>query len=117
MSPCPVTVFVCTACGAGPGRPSPGEALARALLARVPGDGSVRIEPVDCLAVCDHPCTIAFSARDKWTYLVGGIDPDHDLDDILLAANRLAASEQPVLALADRPAFFRKGVIGRIPPV
>ncbi len=97
--------------------PAAGEALVVKLAARIPDDGSLRVVPVECLAVCDRPCTIAFAAPDKWTYLIGDIDPEHDSDDIILAAKRLSGSPAPVLALADRPSFFRKGVIGRVPSV
>lgn len=119
----PVTVFVCTACrfpasdSGETGTVSLGETLLARLLDRLPRETAVTLQPVDCLAVCDRPCTVAFSGQDRWTYLIGDIDPETDADDILLAAARLAASDQPVLALADRPPFFRKGVIGRIPPV
>ena len=122
MSHRSVTIFVCTACRFPASNEaetgalvSPGQALVARLLANLPDDTRVKVEAVDCLAVCDRPCTIAFSARDKWTYLVGDIDPETDFDDILLAANRLAASDLPILAMADRPPFFRTGVIARVP--
>lgn len=117
----PVTVFVCTACrfpasdSGDTGTISPGEALLTQLLNRLPRETAVTLQPVDCLAVCDRPCTIAFSAPGKWTYVIGDIDPETDAEDVLRAAAQLAASDQPVLALADRPPFFRKGVIGRVP--
>lgn len=118
----PVTVFICTACRhpsaeADADAIAPGEALIARLVERLPCDDRIKIQPTDCLAVCDRPCTIAFSGRDKWTYLIGDIDPKTDFEDILLTINRLIASDQPVLSLAERPAFFRKGVIGRVPPV
>lgn len=117
-----VTIFVCTACQhknadtEGERQSSPGQTLFLDLSARLLHHTSIRIEAVDCLAVCDRPCTIALGGPGNWTYLIGDIDPHADLDDILLAASRLAQSHQPVLALADRPPFFRRGVLGRIPP-
>ncbi|GAB4372848.1 MAG: hypothetical protein Kow00114_34520 [Kiloniellaceae bacterium] len=82
-------------------------------------DPDVTVAPVDCFAVCDRPVTLAFRALDgqRWSYLIGGAEPERDLADILAAARAVAASPHGVPAMADRPAFFRNGVIARVPPV
>ena len=118
----PDKFFICAACrlpasdNVKSAVASPGEALVARLRNKLSSGELVQIEPVDCLAVCDRPCAIAFSARDKWTYLIGDINPEVDAEDILLAPIRIATSGQPVLALAERPPFFRSGIIGKIPP-
>lgn len=120
-----VTIFVCVSC-----RPSvetsdgelakPGVALADTLIRHLKAsgrDGGLIVKPVDCLAVCERPCTIAFSGADKWTYLIGDLDPVLHLDEVVDAASSFAASENGIIPWAARPASFRKGVIARVPPL
>jgi len=118
------TIFVCTSCrrSLGEGEESfdqPGRGLVEAIEARLQGDGDRRITvtSVDCLAVCKRPCTIAFSAANKWTYLIGDLDPDSQVDEIVAAARSFAASDNGIVPWRERPASFRKGVIARVPPV
>jgi predicted metal-binding protein len=86
------------------------------LLARAADLREVEVQPVDCLAVCERPVTLAFQAAGGWTYIVGDADPARDLADILAAARAVAASPHGIPAMEDRPPFFRKGVIARVPP-
>ncbi len=106
-----VCLQVCTACGEDAGR-----RLYKALLARAADLREVEVQPVDCLAVCERPVTLAFQAAGGWTYIVGDADPARDLADILAAARAVAASPHGIPAMEDRPPFFRKGVIARVPP-
>ena len=89
-----------------------------AIEARLQGDshGRLAVTGVDCLAVCKRPCTIALSATDKWTYLIGDLDPNSQVDEIVAAARSFAASENGIVPWRERPASFRKGVIARVPP-
>src|SRR3546814_11356895 len=101
------------------GEPPVGGRLYEALRAAGSELPDIDMAPVDCFAVCDRPVTLAFQAVDgsaRWSYLIGGADPGHDLADILAAAQAVAASPHGVPAMADRPPFFRKGVIARVPP-
>ena len=118
------TIFVCISCrrSLGEGEESfdqPGRLLIEAIEARLRGDGygRVSVAGVDCLAVCKRPCTIALSAADKWTYLIGDLDPDTQVEEIVAAARSFAASENGIIPWRERPASFRKGVIARVPPV
>ena len=117
-----VVVFVCTSCdeachdnGKGNGE-SRGALLYRQLAVLGAECNSVDIVPVDCLAVCDRSVTVAFVAPGKWTYIVGGIDPERDGEDVFAVAQDVAASSHGVLAMEQRPPFFRSGVIARVPP-
>jgi predicted metal-binding protein len=122
MSEGGLTIFVCVACqrpraDLPEGFDRPGLALAEALRERVAASGStIPVEPVDCLAVCNRPCTVAFAAGGKWTYLIGDLDSDTHTDEILSAATHYAASENGIVAWKDRPASFRKGVVARGAP-
>lgn len=114
-----VTVQVCVLCGegdAGAGALPAGRRLFEALGAAVAATPEITIEAVECLAVCDRVVTLAFRAPGKWSYLVGDADPGADTGDILAAARSVAASPHGVPAMADRPPFFRRGTIARLPP-
>ncbi len=77
----------------------------------------IAVVPVECLAVCRRPCTIALAADGKWTYLIGDLDTDSHLDEIAGAAESFAASANGIVPWKERPASFRKGVVARVPPL
>jgi predicted metal-binding protein len=94
------TIFVCVSCRRplGDGEESfdqPGLGLAEAIKTRLQGDEQARltVTTVDCLAVCKRPCTVALVGADKWTYLIGDLDPGSHVDEIVAAAKSFAASD------------------------
>jgi len=123
MSSARTTIFVCVSCrlpidGNESDFEKPGSELAAAIEAHLQGAGAsgIDVRPVECLAVCKRPCTIAFAGQDKWTYLVGGVDAKSQAGEIADVAQRFATSEDGIIPWKERPLFFRKGVIGRVPP-
>ena len=115
-----VTIFVCVSCRPpGEDLSRPGATLADELQARLAAgaEPSAVVKRVDCLAVCERPCTIALAGEDKWTYLIGDIDPQAHADDIVATARKIGAAASGIVPLRERPAFFRKGVIARVPPL
>ena len=112
-----VTILVCTTCRAGEeAGERPGKLLFDALEARL-GDEPIALRPVECLSVCKRPCTVALAAPGKWTYVVGDLSIDANLEDILDAARRYGASSDGIVPWRERPLPFRKGVISRTPPL
>ena len=109
------TLFVCVTCKAGEDRP--GQSLFDALTARLADEAGVTLRAVECLSVCKRPCTVALSARGKWTYVVGDLSQESHLDDIVDAAKRFAATADGLVPWRERPIPFRKGVISRTPPL
>lgn len=122
MSQGNLTIHVCTACrrvreDLTEGFDQPGLGLAEALTAKLAGTEGITVTPVECLAVCKRPCTVAFAADGKWTYLIGDLDQDTHLDDIVSAAQSFAASANGIIPWKERPLPFRKGVVARVPPM
>lgn len=124
MDDASATIFVCVSCQrpvgeAGETFDRPGRRLVEALQARLNDDRAtgVTVMPVDCLAVCKRPCTVALSGDGKWTYLIGDVDADAHADEIVAAARSYAASDNGIVPWKERPASFRKGVIARVPPI
>jgi predicted metal-binding protein len=115
-----VTVFICVTCKARDGDAEPrGSLLFNAVTARLGrGDaGGVLVTPVECLAVCKRPCTIALSGPGKWTCVVGDLDHELHADDVIAAARSFAATDTGIIPWRQRPLSFRKGVVARIPPL
>lgn len=120
MSKQQTTIFVCTVCRQGDDADSrPGQRFFEALRERLAGDtgSAIAVEPVECLAVCKRPCTVAFAGADKWTYVIGDLNVGDHLDEIVVAAESYAATANGVVAWKERPACFRKGVLSRTPPL
>ncbi|WP_319633667.1 DUF1636 domain-containing protein [Pelagibius marinus] len=122
-----VCLQVCVSCeglcseSAAGGEVPAGRRLYESLLTATAEIPDINVAPVDCFAVCDRPVTLAFRAAggdpERWSYLIGDADPERDLADILAAARAVADSPHGVPAIEDRPPFFRKGVIARVPPL
>jgi predicted metal-binding protein len=113
--------MVCVACrretGGGNGYDEPGRGLAVALADRLAADAGISVEPVECLAVCKRPCTIALAGPGRWTYLVGDLDAARHLDEIVAAARAYHATGNGIIPWRERPAPFRAGVVARVPPL
>jgi predicted metal-binding protein len=117
-----VTIFVCVTCKRAEDdadAPRPGRAMFEAVQARLAlsAQDNIEIRAVECLSVCKRPCTLALSGPGKWTYVVGGLDIDANLDDVLEAARKFAATEDGLIPWRERPKSFRKGVVSRTPPL
>jgi predicted metal-binding protein len=120
MSNAAVSVFVCVTCKLpNDGSLSRGRMLFDAVTASLNADMAaiVTVTPVECLAVCKRPCTIALSGPGKWTCVVGDLDPGQHAGDVIAAALSFAATDNGIIPWRQRPLAFRKGVVARIPPL
>ena len=108
------TVLVCVTCKSDQG--PAGAALYEALEARL-ADADIALRAVECLSVCKRPCTVALAAPGKWTYVVGDLSREANIEDIVTAARRYAAAPDGLVPWRERPLPFRKGVISRTPPL
>lgn len=119
MSKQDVTVFVCVSCRDGAdAEVRPGAVFLDALRTRLSERNlTLAVEPVECLAVCKRPATIAFAAPGKWTYVIGDLDVEAHVDDLIDAAQSFAASDNGIVPWKERPVCFRKGVVSRTPPL
>lgn len=119
MSDLPVRIVVCVACrDALDAERRPGAAFLDALRARLAERNlDIATEPVDCFAVCKRPATVALAARGKWTYVIGDLDAQTHIDDLIDSALHYSAAENGIVAWKDRPICFRKGVVSRTPPL
>ena len=116
------TVFVCISCrrklGEGEDQfDHPGPALAERISAVLADDPTISVVPVECLAVCKRPCTVALAGDGKWTYVVGDLDNVAHFEEVAAVARAYAATDNGIVPWKERPATFRKGVISRIPPL
>lgn len=115
-----VTIFVCVACRRGDDADArPGAAFIDALREKLTAEkgAAIRVEPVECLAVCKRPATVALAGEGKWTYVVGDLEAEEHLDEVIASARAFAASENGIVPWKERPQSFRKGVVSRTPPV
>ena len=109
------TLLVCVTCKSDDGPKGP--SLFAALEARLAAEPDIALKAVECLSVCKRPCTVALAARGKWTYVVGDLNRELHLEDIVVAARRYAASPEGIVPWRERPLPFRRGVVSRTPPL
>jgi predicted metal-binding protein len=94
-----------------------GPGLFEALGERLGSEPGISLKAIECLSVCKRPCTVALAAPGKWTYVLGDLDRDLHLEDIVVGARRYAASPDGLVPWRERPLCFRKGVVSRTPPL
>ena len=120
-----VTIYLCVTCRRKTGEAEgdfdlPGRILAARLARAITSRSrncTIDVVPVECLAVCKRPSTLALAAEGKWTYLVGDLDPEMHVGEIIAAAESYGASADGIVPWKERPPAFRKGVIARVPPM
>ncbi len=80
------------------------------------GGAAVHLEPVACLSVCRDACAVALTARRKYTYVFGWVEPTAAAAaDLLDMARSHAASPNGHVERGERPRFARR-LISRVPP-
>jgi predicted metal-binding protein len=113
------TIYVCTTCRLpdDTSEPRAGAKLLAALenCLKETND-SILLEGVECLSVCKRPCTVAFSAPGKWTYVYGDFSSETATETILAGAALYSAAEDGLIPWKMRPDALKKGVIARLPP-
>jgi predicted metal-binding protein len=75
------------------------------------------VVPVECLSNCNRSCTVAVTAPDKWTYVIGALDPGSHAQDVLAFARLHQAHQAGLPAWRERPEHVRKNTIARVPPL
>lgn len=113
-------IFVCTSCRHMGTQCRPGYELIRKLkealkiAAPLVGD-DFEVSGIACMAGCSRPCTVAYRASEKATYLFGDIDPDTDIDDLVAFAKQYRELEDGWCNSTQRPGKLRKSTLARIP--
>ena len=73
------------------------------------------VEGFACMAGCSRPCTVAYRADGKCSYLFGDIDADADIDDLLAFAALYADRQDGWSRSAERPGGLSGKTLARIP--
>ena len=73
------------------------------------------VSGIACMAGCSRPCTVAYRASEKATYLFGDVDPDTDIDDLVAFARHYREMEDGWCSSAQRPGKLRQTTLARIP--
>jgi len=115
------TIHVCTSCRfrdgvALYGQPISGTHLLDELTTKARALPQVRAIGFECLSACDRPCSIAFSAPGKFTYVFGGLDPVLSAAQVLETAALYVRSADGSMRRADRAPMLQASIVARVPP-
>ncbi|MEO0371903.1 MAG: DUF1636 family protein [Pseudomonadota bacterium] len=113
---------VCIECGmekAAPGERPAGEVLYELIERMVDelGMEGLQARQVACLGNCDADCRLALADPDRWSWMLGQLDP---VDDEALLRDVIAlwlAAPKGLIPKADRPVGLKDKTLGRMPPV
>ena len=73
------------------------------------------VAAINCMAGCERPCTVAYTAQNKATYLFGDIDTDRDVDDLVAFAQQYAQLADGWCSSTTRPAGLANKTLARVP--
>lgn len=113
-------ITICTSCRHKGTQCRPGYELIERLrqAMALAGDtvpASFEVSGVACMAGCDRPCTVAYHGPRKATYLFGDIDPNTDIEDLVVFAKQYAYLHDGWCSSVDRPGKLRKSTLARVP--
>ncbi|MGJ5177690.1 DUF1636 domain-containing protein [Bradyrhizobium oligotrophicum] len=116
------TLFVCVTCraqvteGVSPDQPRAGARLLAAI-ETMPAEhrAGIAVVGVECLSNCNRACTVAVTAPGKWTYVLGALDPDLHVQDVLAFAQLHQRHDAGLPAWRERPEYIRKNTVARVP--
>ena len=115
-------VQVCLECGteaAAPGDAPAGEKLFELIreILRDPAFATLHPRKVACLGNCDCDCRLALADPDRWSWMLGDVDPSQD-EDLLREVIRLwVEAPSGLIPKAERPEALKDKALGRMPPV
>lgn len=112
-------ILICQSCRHKDSPCRPGLALLEKLRAAVAQANDLaadfEISGTACMAGCDRPCTVAWRATGKATWLFGDIDPDADIDALVAFAKLYQRLEDGWCRAEDRPGKLATATLARIP--
>jgi predicted metal-binding protein len=83
--------------------------------AKEPEIRDFNIETFECMSACANPTAISFRAKGKAAYMLSGIDPVKDRQDILAFARLYIAAKDGWIEDARPCGRLRHCLLGRIP--
>jgi predicted metal-binding protein len=114
----PHQILVCKACKHFGSACAPGFALLKKLRAAVAAanlGADFEVTGTACLAGCSRPCTVAWRATGKATWLFGDIDPDEPIEDLIAFSRLYAKLDDGWCSGADCPPRLCETTLARIP--
>ena len=112
-------ILVCQSCRHKDSPCLPGLALLEKLqvaVAQAKGlAADFEISGTACMAGCDRPCTVAWRATGKATWLFGDVDPAADIDALVDFATLYQRLEDGWCRAEDRPGKLAAATLARIP--
>lgn len=113
-------ITVCVSCRHNDDDCRPGFELIKKLNAAIEAGGDAfaddfEISGVTCMAGCSRPCTVAYQASKKATYLFGDIDPAENIDDLVAFAHQYASLEDGWCSSTTRPKGLSDKTLARVP--
>ena len=120
MSDKAVHILICRDCRHWDSACRPGLAMVTRLRTAINAAGGapaqlVHVGSTTCMAGCDRPCTVAFQAEGKATYLFGDIDPKADIDALVTFALQYQRSGNGLFRAVERPGKLARTALARIP--
>lgn len=115
-------VQVCVECGtkaARPGEAPAGEALYDLVsnILQDRGFDGLTARKVACLGNCDCDCRLALADPDRWSWMLGDVDPRTDGAFLREVLALWVKAPNGLIPKTDRPEALTEKALGRMPPV
>ncbi|KQY23690.1 hypothetical protein ASD31_22120 [Rhizobium sp. Root482] len=87
----------------------------RAAIASTDLNEQFEVTGTACMGGCDQPCSVAFRAPEKASWLFFNLDPIDDLADIVSFAKLYTELEDGWCRSIDRPGKLAENILARLP--
>lgn len=110
-------ITVCTTCRDPQTREQPGADLIETLSAALAEAGLAPFEVAGaaCMAGCTRPCTVAYQADGKASYLFGDIEPARDVATLVAFARQYGELDDGWCSSPQRPEGLKGKTLARMP--
>ncbi len=109
-------MIICTSCGKRFGEYRPGLDFLKKFAKDTTLLQDFEICQIECMAACDHPCSVAFKMHDKTTYLFCDLKPDEHTKALIEFAKLYKNHQTGWTSTKDRPMELIAKIRARIPP-
>lgn len=77
----------------------------------------ITVRPVACLGNCSCRCRVSVTGRNRWTWLLGDINPDKDISFVLSFVSDWLNADKGLIPKGSRSEKLIKKALGRVPPM
>ncbi|MBW4443904.1 MAG: DUF1636 domain-containing protein [Plectolyngbya sp. WJT66-NPBG17] len=116
------TLFVCVLCRSSEAELTVKQPAGQALFDRLnealaDNQDEIVLQPVRCMAACQHACALAFSAPNKLTFMLSQVSPIQSVPELLQFSQQYVVAPSGKVPYKERPNLIKQKLYAVLPPL